>query len=215
MADTNKHLPPDWHDDDRMNFMFSAFPEHRHVNPKHWDSKLQFWRKVILENCDNNHELCVDFDTLRKRFARNGLVPLGLQTVLEEMLKTGELQTLDSFTKGLNNTWLSWGFDIAKKSFSWTVASLLWGSDAKGKLDGKELFIITDVLKNKSESLLKMHREGVEYEATDHIVPWNVLKARCNKRGLKLADRDLDLVVCYLQKERKVAIHVTSEGEKV
>lgn len=147
MAETNKNLPADWHDDDRMNFMFSAFPEHRHVNPKHWDSKLQFWRKLILENCEHNHEICVDFETLRRRFSRNGLVPLGLQTVLEEMIKTGDLQTLDSFTKGLNNTWLSWGFDIAKKSFSWTVGSLLWGNDTKGKIDGAELFIIIDVLK--------------------------------------------------------------------
>ena len=55
----------------------------------------------------------------------------------------------------------------------------------------------------------------MEYEATDHIVPWNVLKARCKKGGLKLTERDLDLVVCYLQRERKVSVHVTNEGEKV
>jgi charged multivesicular body protein 7 len=145
MAVENKHLPPDWQDEDRMNFMFSAFPEHRHVNPKHWDSKLQFWRKLILENCNHDHELCVDFDTLRRRFTRNGLPPLGLQTVLKEMLKSGELQTFDSVTSGINNSWLSWGFDLAKKSVSWTVGSLIWGNDAK--IDGTELFIVSDILK--------------------------------------------------------------------
>jgi hypothetical protein len=60
-----------------------------------------------------------------------------------------------------------------------------------------------------------MHCKSVEHEATDHIVPWNVLKTRCSKEGLKLSDRDLNLVICHLQKERKVAIHVTNEGEKV
>lgn len=147
MAAKENYFPSEWQDDDRMNFMFSAFPEHRHVNPKHWDSKLQFWRKLILESCDHHDELCVDFKTLRQRFSRNGLFPLGLGTVLTEMLKAGDFESFDDVANSSNNGWISWGFDIAKRTATWTVGNLFLGSDLKRTVEDGLLMVVTNRLK--------------------------------------------------------------------
>lgn len=130
MAVDDPYFPEEWQDEDRMNFMFSAFPEHRDVNPKHWDSKLQFWRKIIVESLNYHDELCTDYNILRLRFSRNGLFPLGLSTVLLEMLRKGDLESLDNITSTVNDSWMSWGFDIARRTVSWTVDNLILGSDA-------------------------------------------------------------------------------------
>lgn len=105
--------------------MFSAFPESRDVNPKHWDSKLQFWSNLIFENCRYCDELAVDMDTLRQRFSRNDLAPLGLETVLTELIKAGKLQKTEDFANSVNQSWASWSYGIAKKSLSWSMFALL------------------------------------------------------------------------------------------
>lgn len=147
MAVEEQYIPEEWLDDDRMNFMFSAFPEHRHVNPKHWDSKLQFWRKIILESCNHHNELSTDFNVLRRRFSRNGLFPLGLTTVLEEMLRTGDFEVIDNITNTTNSGWVSWGFDIAKKTVSWTVENFILGSDMKKTIEQGLVMVAVERLK--------------------------------------------------------------------
>ena len=125
MAEAESYLPADWTDNDRMNFMFSAFPESREVNPKHWDSKLQFWNNLIVESCKYCGDLSLSLDTVRRRFTRNCLVPLGLETVLREMIKEGKLQYMGEFTSGVNQGWMRWSYGLMKKSLSWSVGAVL------------------------------------------------------------------------------------------
>ena len=127
MADkSSQSLPADWDDDDRMNFMFSAFPESRNVNPKHWDSKLYFWSKAILDGCKFHEDICIDLTTLKQRFSRNGLTPLGLNIVIREMLRQGKLERKQDFLSYGSEGWLSWSYGLAKRSFWWSVGSV-WG----------------------------------------------------------------------------------------
>ena len=44
---TKVTLPPEWEDDERMNFLFSDFKENRDVNTKDWDSKIDFWTSLM------------------------------------------------------------------------------------------------------------------------------------------------------------------------
>ena len=137
-------LPVDWNDDDRMNFMFSAFSESRDVNPKHWDSKLHFWSKAILENCKYHGDIHIDLMTLKRRFARNGLTPLGLTIVLKEMLQQGKLERKQDFLNCGTEGWMSWFYGVAKSSFWWSARTVLGGADDV-KLD--EQFVLVDVAK--------------------------------------------------------------------
>ncbi|XP_032221927.2 charged multivesicular body protein 7 isoform X2 [Nematostella vectensis] len=208
-------VPTDWEDDDRMNFMFSAFPENRNVNPKHWDSKLNFWTTAVCEMCQSRGEFCTDLNTLRQRFTRNGHVPLGLKIVLREMLRTQKLQTVEDIQSHVNDDWLSWSYGYMRKSFSWTVGTMLWGGNESDRILDNQNFVLTQELQEKADLLLKMHHKAVEHEATDHVVPWNVLKMRCSSAGLLFSDMHLEIVLCHLQRQRMVFVHSTKEGEKV
>ena len=145
--DKNNFLPADWKDNDRMNFMFSAFPESREVNPKHWDSKLHFWTKLILDSCrlESNDGVCIDLATLQRRFSRNGLTPLGLNTVINEMVKEGKLQRKEDFVKCGSEGWMAWSFGLAKKSFWWGTRTVFGGDANDGGDNGQ--FVVVNLAK--------------------------------------------------------------------
>lgn len=51
----------------------------------------------------------------------------------------------------------------------------------------------------------------MQCETTDNIIPWNVLKTRCEK----FDDETLKVLLASLQKQSKAVLFVTPEGEKV
>lgn len=206
MAD--KCLPADWNDDDRMNFMFSAFSESRDVNPKHWDSKLHFWSKAILESCKYHGDIHIDLTTLKRRFSRNGLTPLGLSIVLREMLQQGKLERKQDFFNCSTEGWMSWFYGVAKSTFWWSARTVLGGADDV-KVD--EQFVLVDVAKENAAWVLDKHYSCVECDTTDHIIPWNVLKTRCPK----FDEETLEIVMAYLQRHSKAVLFIAPEGEKV
>ena len=128
------HFPAEWEDDNRMNFMFSAFPENRNVNPKHWDSKLRFWTSAILESCESLDELCFDTNVLKTRFRRKGVTPLGLNTVLKEMLNSGEIVRTSDFVDSVYDSWSEWSYGMAKRSLWWTVGKVWQNNEIEGSL---------------------------------------------------------------------------------
>lgn len=144
MADKNESFfPPEWFDDDRMNFMFSAFPSDRTVNPKHWDSKLEFWTKMILDSCKSCGRIYTDRSTVREIFIRNGTLPLGLDIVLKEMLNNGKLQRVEDFRNGVDNSWINWTYGLVRKSVSWSLGAV-WGGSSES-LQGT--FVVVDIVK--------------------------------------------------------------------
>ena len=90
-------LPDEWQDDNRMNFMFSAFQENRNVNPKHWESEFQFWKSVASQSCDYFDKFDFDINVSKTRFKGDGLTPLGICTGVNEMLNSGEIVKKNDF----------------------------------------------------------------------------------------------------------------------
>lgn len=78
-------LTTEWDDDERMEFMFSAFKENRDVNTTDWDSKMDFWAALVLKSCRQRGSVCVSLQELNKTFRRKGKSPLGLTTVLQSL----------------------------------------------------------------------------------------------------------------------------------
>lgn len=88
MSDSTEMTPPpDWDDDERMNFMFSDFNENRDVNTTDWDSKMDFWTALIIKVCRDRGSVCVSLQNLNKTFRRKDRSPLGLTTVLQSMAR--------------------------------------------------------------------------------------------------------------------------------
>ena len=138
-------FPTVWRDDNRMSFMFSAFPESRDVNPKHWDSKIQFWRSAILKNCESLDEILLDVSVLKTRFRRNGVSPLGLNVVLKDMLYNGEIMSSEDFMSSVHGTWASWSYGIAKKTFWWSVGKVWQSADTTEFNTGT--FVLVELVK--------------------------------------------------------------------
>lgn len=80
-------LPPEWDDDERMNFLFSEFKENRDVNTTDWDSKMDFWTVLITKSCRECGSVLVNLQDLNKTFRRKEKSPLGLSTVLQSMAR--------------------------------------------------------------------------------------------------------------------------------
>ena len=87
----------DWNDEDRMNFMFSAFPKDRNINPRHWDSKMNYWIEEIKRCCLFYGDVCINCEKLRERFSRKDRVPHGnLEKNIDLAFKFYQLHAISS-----------------------------------------------------------------------------------------------------------------------
>ncbi|PNI68240.1 CHMP7 isoform 9 [Pan troglodytes] len=81
-------LPPEWEEDEeRMSFLFSAFKRSREVNSTDWDSKMGFWAPLVLSHSRRQGVVRLRLRDLQEAFQRKGSVPLGLATVLQDLLR--------------------------------------------------------------------------------------------------------------------------------
>lgn len=85
--DCSFEFPPDWGDDARMAFLFSAFKENRDVDSTDWDGKMDFWTPLIINHCRRRGAVCVNLHELNESFRRKGSAPLGLGIVLQFMYR--------------------------------------------------------------------------------------------------------------------------------
>ncbi|XP_066277017.1 charged multivesicular body protein 7-like isoform X1 [Branchiostoma lanceolatum] len=210
MATDADYLPECWKDDERMNFLFSAFPDNRDLNPHHWDSKLQFWADLVVHSSRSLDEVCLDCSALPQRFKRGGKTPLGLPVVLSEMIRQGKIQKLSEFQSGVDAGWVSWGFDlVVKRPLRWTFGTLTGRN--YGNPEG--IYLLVDLVKEKAEAVMMTHETSVEFESTDHVVEYRCLLEQCRHC---CKDQDtLDLALLHLRKHRKVCIFQSDQGEKL
>ena len=59
-------------DPERINFMYSPLPKDESVNPKHWDSKINFWKTEIIRLSRFNGECCFCLTKLKESFTDGG-----------------------------------------------------------------------------------------------------------------------------------------------
>ncbi|GCB62401.1 hypothetical protein scyTo_0014489 [Scyliorhinus torazame] len=74
---------PDWADEQRMAFLFSAFKRSREVNSSDWDAKLAFWAPLVLREAARRGRLAFRPRELGAWFRRKGAAPLGLGTIVK------------------------------------------------------------------------------------------------------------------------------------
>lgn len=118
-------MPPDWADDQRMNFLFQPF-KLREANPLSYDAKLSFWKELICrflqfeaETNSENPRLTVTIDDLQRMFKRNGKTPQCLAIVIESLLRNGALVLANDMHRRLHEQvsrkkagWASWSYQV-------------------------------------------------------------------------------------------------------
>ncbi|XP_077976423.1 charged multivesicular body protein 7-like [Styela clava] len=158
-----------WGDDERMNFLFSAFPADRSVNPHHWDNKMAFWKKLIQDMSAKLPYGYVSWDNLFNNLTRQGKRPLGLQTVFDDMIQNGEIVPTAQYTHDIhaNQSWVGWGLNwCVKKPASWMADKVLSPIKTRSGRDLKKgQFVIVSALEHKcNEVMAKFHQYASKNE---------------------------------------------------
>ncbi|XP_040010084.1 charged multivesicular body protein 7 isoform X2 [Xiphias gladius] len=200
-------LPPEWDDDDRMNFMFSDFKENRDVNTTDWDSKMDFWTALIVKSCGDRGTVCVNLQELNKIFRRKEKSPLGLATVLQSMARCGKIQRESEFAANMDCGWLSWSVGLLLvKPLKWTFSTLLGSS----RVPLEESFVVIELVKEKATELLRVYRSS-EF-ASRSIMSFQEL---CALSSDVCADEStLCMALLQLQRDKQVMVSL-HEGEKI
>lgn len=200
-------MPPEWDDDERMNFMFSDFKENRDVNSLDWDSKMDYWTAVILKSCRDRGTVCVNLQDLNKTFRRKEKSPLGLGTVLQSMARCGEIQRESEFAANVDCGWLSWGVGLLLvKPLKWTFSTLLGSS----RVPLEESFVVIELVKEKAAELLRAYRSS-EFSSSS-IVSFPDL---CTfSSGICADESTLCMALLQLQRDKQVTVSL-HEGEKI
>uniref|UniRef100_A0A8C9U900 Charged multivesicular body protein 7 n=1 Tax=Serinus canaria TaxID=9135 RepID=A0A8C9U900_SERCA len=202
-------LPPEWEtDDERMAFLFSAFKQSREVNSTEWDSKMAFWVGLVLARGRRRGAVRTCLRELQNGFERRGSVPLGLGTVLRELLRRGKLQRESDFMASVDSSWISWGVGVfILKPLKWTLSSVLGDSKIP---EEEEVLIYVELLQEKAEEVYRLYQGSAL--CSHPVVALSELRSLC--ASLCPDERTFYLLLLQLQKEKRVTI-LEQNGEKI
>ncbi|XP_054939165.1 charged multivesicular body protein 7 isoform X2 [Physeter macrocephalus] len=221
-------LPPEWEEDEeRMSFLFSAFKRSREVNSTDWDSKMGFWAPLVLSHSRRQGVVRLRLRDLQEAFQRKGSVPLGLATVLQDLLRRGELQRESDFMASVDSSWISWGVGVfLLKPLKWTLSNML----GDNKVPAEEVLVALELLKTKpnlsslaepwrlphcrmqekAEEVYRLYQNSPLF--SHPVVALSELSTLC--AGSCLDERTFCLVLLQLQKEKRVTV-LEQNGEKI
>ncbi|KXJ82319.1 hypothetical protein RP20_CCG014339 [Aedes albopictus] len=172
--------PETWRDDSRMGVLLSEFRT-RAVNPENYDSKMRFWKELIVKYCEHKGCASVSITELKRVFRRKGTSPYCLKVVFEDMMKDGRLQAKNEFDRIPQDSWGGWAMDVlVKRPLGWgfgAVKDRIVGS----AFDESAEFVCMDVVKSQSELLEKL------------IQKENKLNVLLSKNALLELVKDLDI----------------------
>ncbi|XP_041066246.1 charged multivesicular body protein 7 isoform X2 [Carcharodon carcharias] len=200
-------LCPDWSDDERMAYLFSAFKRNREVNSTDWDTKLAFWAALIVQEAARRGRLSFKPWELRSWFRRKGAVPLGLDTVLQDMARRGLIQKESSFAASVDAGWLAWSVGLFLiKPLKWTLTSLL----GNNTVSPDEAYVIVECVKEKAVELLQLSQNHLE---SSHPV---VAFARLQEVCQSVCNDEKTFCLCLLQLQREKRVMVAEiDGDKI
>uniref|UniRef100_A0A3Q2Q4U3 Charged multivesicular body protein 7 n=1 Tax=Fundulus heteroclitus TaxID=8078 RepID=A0A3Q2Q4U3_FUNHE len=200
-------LPPEWEDDERMNFMFSEFKENRDVNTSDWDSRMDFWTALVVRSCRQRGSVIVNLQELNKSFQRKEKTPLGLPTVIQSMARCGKIQRESEFAASVDCGWVSWSVGmLLVKPLKWTFSTLL-GSN---RVPLEESFVHLGLVKEKAAEVLKLYQSS-EFSSCS-IVSYQELCALSS--DICADESTLCMALLQLQKDKQVIVSL-HEGEKI
>ncbi|XP_056318995.1 charged multivesicular body protein 7 [Danio aesculapii] len=200
-------FPPDWDDDERMSFLFSAFKENRDVDCTDWDGKIEFWSPLIIEHCRRCGSVCVNLQDLYESFRRKGSVPLGLSTVIQSMIRSGKVQKESDFAANVDSGWLSWGVGLLLvRPLKWTLSALL----GSGRVPLEESFVVIELVKEKAAELLAAFR-GSALSARSLL---SFQELRSLSSHICPDESTLCMALLQLQREKHITVSL-HEGEKL
>ncbi|XP_018599509.1 charged multivesicular body protein 7 isoform X2 [Scleropages formosus] len=206
-GDVAPDFPPDWEDDERMTFLFSAFKENREVNTTDWDGKMNFWVPLVIGSCRKRGAVSFNLQDLNESFRRKGSMPLGLGTVIQCMARCGKVQKESEFAANVDSGWLSWGVGLLLvRPLKWTLSTLLGNS----RVPLEESFVVIELVKEKAAELMRVYRSSPVADRS--LLSFQELRAL--SAHVCPDETTLCLALIQLQREKQVTV-LLHEGEKI
>ncbi|KAI8608410.1 Snf7-domain-containing protein [Chytriomyces sp. MP71] len=151
----------EWSNDHRMSALFARFPE-KEVNEKVYESRLRFWTGLL------GHDVfSIDSSALASKFARKGLSPLGMDTVVAEMRTQGTLVPLQKYLDA-SSTSSSWISELVYAPFRFGL-SFVWGQSRAEFTPGPHFDVVVDIVQENASKLVNYVTDHAAYSITDFV----------------------------------------------
>lgn len=200
-----QRLPSDWHNDERMDALFSVFKE-RELNPVHYDAKMKFWSETIVAFCEDHGLLQIDIPTLTSKFRRKGKTPKCLGKVFEELIRHHRLMSTPDYANTQQASWMSWTFSkLASPLTSWM--------SNRTPID-QEIFVVKELVDKKAQQVLESLQSRVIVPTFDCVAPFTTFLVTCRECGLT-DENSVNLVLAALQREKKLLLDFIGDAKEV
>ncbi|VDK84809.1 unnamed protein product [Litomosoides sigmodontis] len=198
---SKKLFPEVWADDDQMSGLMSMIKA-REVNPNDYDRKIEFWSDMIAKSCDSEKNSVFTIDILKRRFRRGDQLPGSLNVIIQHMLDTGEIITVDDY-KARNQNWLQRRY----RSFMGS----LWGATSDNQTEYVHLLTV----QKHADNMLEFFRS--EYAVDDDMLPEIVDSAEFfdECKNLVANKKTYDIALAELVNRGEVTIGSSKIGEEI
>ncbi|KAI0986441.1 hypothetical protein GJ496_002457 [Pomphorhynchus laevis] len=196
-----KTVDKEWNDDMRMDVLFAPFRD-RQLNPVHYDSKMKFWYKAIVDWMRDHDQLQFDSSEIVEVFLRKGKLPKCLDEVITNLLKEGKAISKSAL---LNNTLCtSYGDYIWSLLRMLAYPITLVSSNQSNKDDEhteNTCFIILELCAEKCDKLFDVLNEERYSPNNTQVFTMDRFKKYANTIGVK--SKDLEIFTAYLTQKGK------------
>nr|CAB3230675.1 charged multivesicular body protein 7-like [Phallusia mammillata] len=212
---TPQDLTDCWSDEDRMEFLFSAFPPDVSNKPEHWTAKMNFWTKLICDLFYCSTSITITKEDILDVVKRNGKFPLGFETIWQEMVKKGQIISSPEYIRNLNmnSSWVGWSINILlRKPSIWIADKVL--SPIKNEQTGLG-FVCHDSLQMKCQEVYNiLQNYEAKYNLSDNEYVISYQSIHKITKGTVKTENCLDITLLTLEKQRKVAVFTLQKEGK-
>lgn len=193
-----EQLPDCLKDEERINVLFAPLRS-RGVNPKDWESKLLSWKSILKVYCEVNDIYTISLSQLNDVFIRNGRPPNCLNELIQFMLNTGEIQSIEIFRRKNANSWSGWAVGL----LTWPISKVKDKMFSVKNMD--QIFVYLDVVQSKSNNLF----ESVPAKLKMKLINLRDLLGVLNKDSSQVDN--IKLLLNYLQNQHKLDVTQLNE----
>lgn len=210
-------MPSCWNEEDRINALFSPL-RGKSANPQDWSSKYKFWKNLILEWLRFKMRCSFTLADLTNNFKKGDKVPHCLPTVIDELLRSGDVVLESDFLKEPSETWTAWSLDLfLKKPLAWSlvkVKSLVVDS----KMDKDTAYVHLQALRELGKIAMSVLRERKERERSRVVATFSEIARDCRTyepNGDNITDDSLMFALISLKREKKVCLKRASDQSEL
>ncbi|KAJ1547564.1 Charged multivesicular body protein 7 [Nowakowskiella sp. JEL0078] len=191
----------------RLPFLYSNFKP-KNVNPSSYNDRLLFWKNTLevatrsgLLSSTSSTTFCAE--GLDVKFTHNGLRPLGLDIVLDELSNSGDLIELNTYRN--YRTWAGWAFDSA--FYLASIPFQLAFGPTKRNLS-TNTFVNTTLLKSLADKALNKINGDIVKFSTDRIMSQRELNSFLSE----VQEMDIELILKFWERTNVVIIQFDAKS---